>query len=1120
MQDAHALFTKKGIPVWMDISGGMGTDIYNSMAEGVQSATAIVCFMTFKYESSKNCALELKFAHQRGLPIVPAMMQEGFVASGWLGILTAGLLWTRLWNLSTFPEDIDSLVEQIVLTTDPEAESSDAVSSDANADEVKSELLRLREDATVPSASQSKSSEALVPPLVPALPVGVLVTSEMEDLLSRLIKSDKKRLGFCGMGGIGKTVISSWLVRQHSVRSAFENILWVTLGQTPDVSSLQRVLYDQLSPGDGWDLDAPDEIKTQKLRGAFIGKSVLLVLDDLWDNSAEEGLNFVDDGSASKVLLSSRVRSTLEGKGEQLSAEDGVEIVQIQLPSEDQAVQMLLSTAGITVKDHPIPNEAAELVRFCNMLPLAVSIAGKLVKDLELDSTADWDGIVSLLKDEFADGDSKTIEDTVIKSSLKSIRGSHKDNVISLFKCLALVPEDTVVPLEMLTFIFQAGCSTDEETVKRPKIIMIRRWLKVLIERSLILGTVDRISCHDIIREYTLQLYTQHELRQAHRRLVELLRQNRPQAPDLVPAWTLAGVIGQPDRSVAYVRDNIVNHIREATTSDWVTDRLAIDGWLSDCPQDIITHATAKVIGIEDLTQLVQAADDDQWTFGKRAILRGYLARTSGVGSQLGDWLRRGVDALGNIPTNSLTPEQDHLKEALELETFSTLSVRSAPEDVKYIERMRFLAEQDSLERLPVAKGLVYAYLSLVSAFGDVSCFGQEFVKFPKAVAHGARTHPDPRMRLTCKLLLCCAGMLQPSYSNADWNWDEIYLDSDGTTFTGHVCDFYTFETMHLFLLREQGCWGHDCIIDTPTAMWSTAYHYGQLSKSVKHYDMAMASMDAVLAQPNQHEEAQTIASYYSWMTFALDFNRPAPLHRVLENAGLTWQTGDDTFDQLRPHMSLPCCPRGEIVAGAPLTAEACGWNIKLAHVLTGADGVDPAEVCESLPTWEQHLSYVKAGLPFSMYDLAAGDLMSLNLSITLTYEKFGRVDEALGWAQRLATLDDPFSGGNMSVVCRSRGLCIQGRCLASKGQIAEAEAALVAAAEQFGAIGYFLAEVLVLRDLLVCVLKTTGKEREGEARLRAAVARLIGVDAPQEELDVLAVALGEAVDLPAILAG
>jgi hypothetical protein len=77
----HALMQKKKIPVWMDVSGGMSADIYDSvsallraaairalrltvclrvhvsqMAEGVQNAAAVVCFMSQKYQDSTNCA--------------------------------------------------------------------------------------------------------------------------------------------------------------------------------------------------------------------------------------------------------------------------------------------------------------------------------------------------------------------------------------------------------------------------------------------------------------------------------------------------------------------------------------------------------------------------------------------------------------------------------------------------------------------------------------------------------------------------------------------------------------------------------------------------------------------------------------------------------------------------------------------------------------------------------------------------------------------------------------------------------------------------------------------------------------------------------------------------------
>jgi hypothetical protein len=45
------------------------------MAEGVQGACVVLCFMSAKYQSSENCKLELKFARQTGCPIVPVMVR-------------------------------------------------------------------------------------------------------------------------------------------------------------------------------------------------------------------------------------------------------------------------------------------------------------------------------------------------------------------------------------------------------------------------------------------------------------------------------------------------------------------------------------------------------------------------------------------------------------------------------------------------------------------------------------------------------------------------------------------------------------------------------------------------------------------------------------------------------------------------------------------------------------------------------------------------------------------------------------------------------------------------------------------------------------------------------------
>ena len=48
--------------------------------------------------------------------------------------------------------------------------------------------------------------------------------------------------------------------------------------------------------------------------------------------------------------------------------------------------------------------------------------------------------------------------------------------------------------------------------------MMIRRWLKVLIERSLV--SASRSLLHDIVRDFTVSMYTKEELQQAHRRLI------------------------------------------------------------------------------------------------------------------------------------------------------------------------------------------------------------------------------------------------------------------------------------------------------------------------------------------------------------------------------------------------------------------------------------------------------------------------------------------------------------------------------------------------------------------------------------------------------------------------
>ena len=187
------------------------------------------------YREACISALELKFAQQTGVPLVPVMVQSNYSASGWLGILTAGALWTPLFDPAAFEEGVELLVRQIHKAVGDSAHEEEEEQQPFSIEDVKGELERMRAADSVPAsghgASAASAAGARLPAVVPGLPLGLRVTTEMKQLLSYLVNSDATRVGFCGMGGIGKTVVSSWIVRQPTVRKAFDKIAWVALGQ-------------------------------------------------------------------------------------------------------------------------------------------------------------------------------------------------------------------------------------------------------------------------------------------------------------------------------------------------------------------------------------------------------------------------------------------------------------------------------------------------------------------------------------------------------------------------------------------------------------------------------------------------------------------------------------------------------------------------------------------------------------------------------------------------------------------------------------------------------------------------------------------------------------------------
>ena len=213
----EALQARK-VNTWMDIDGGMEVDIYDSMAKGVCGASCIVALLSQSYADSDNCTLEMKFAKQENVPIIPVYVQDGgWKASGWLGLLTAGQLWVQ------YQEDDDSWTASLTDLVHKNLDSIPsnvvhAVPASSEVETLRQELNRIRtEMMTHGGVVEAASADGLanVPAEVPPVRSNMVATEMMRNAKASLLVEGKggalsvssmanTKVGAFGMGGIGK----------------------------------------------------------------------------------------------------------------------------------------------------------------------------------------------------------------------------------------------------------------------------------------------------------------------------------------------------------------------------------------------------------------------------------------------------------------------------------------------------------------------------------------------------------------------------------------------------------------------------------------------------------------------------------------------------------------------------------------------------------------------------------------------------------------------------------------------------------------------------------------------------------------------------------------------------
>ena len=936
------------------------------------------------------------------------------------------------------------------------------------------------------------SEPATLPVGVPQLPAMFQKTEQISEL-TRLVLSTAAsdmampRVGFWGMGGIGKTVTGAAIVRDDAVREHFHAVVWLPLGQTPVISKLQNLCYMQTT-GKELSPELSSEEKRQTLQQAMAGKRVLLCLDDLWEEQHEPELNCVDVAAGSKVLISTRVKALLTGAHQ----------VEVGLPSPSDSARMLLAAADADLSTEP--KGVREIVNLCGRLPLALGIAGRLAASLGLVDTGsnDWSGMLDVLREELHESSGGT-EEGMIRASLRGLKGSAREqaNVKNMLLLFALVPEDTHCPLEVLLLMYAAVHEGSTATIMH-----VRKWLRVLLNRCLVLGSVDRPSLHDLVLDWTIAQHSDDQLRDNHRRVINAFRASRP-------ADCFGRLVYDPSHRgtplSAYCCTEAMHHFSEAWQPDMENDREALTAWLGDVPQDELVLAAGQVLGVQRLIAVARRAESegDWWLAGRHwAVASGVVSRQQGSG-QTSETANKCLDATGEylrLHGDRLSPEDLEAVHMVELDT----SVRGlATCDGTFIDRaekIEALLQTEVAKEDPVNVFACRIYASLpLGGQGRVEEQGKIFSDGALTLSRAARAHPDPTVKYRGVLmaynlvhgidLMLCG---DPSFS-----WEALY--GEGGELLLEAARSYEYDTVHSYLTEYLNI---DAFRFAGGVELPMAVHFGDLRAAKDELEKSIGNMRKTVEEYGDSGHLFVALLFgipaMSLLTTTTGLPKEAFL-AFLHSMGYSWENVDTKLEELASKAHPAMRPAGDRTKGEGrlFAQEELDWLVKASLLLLSDKiKITATEVVSMLPSVEtvqnEFMTMDAASQANATYTL-----QNLFVHFSAVCERFGEHEQVVMYSA--AALETDLSkGGTRLPMNRTLALSMRGRALAALNRISEAAAALEAAVSEAHRYGLHLYEAWALRDLKLLVLDGLGHGDHGSRRLGSVLRLLKG---PPEEL-------------------
>ena len=301
-------------------------------------------------------------------------------------------------------------------------------------------LRKLGELGTPKSRATPLDPFATVPPP----PSNLIPRPEITQPLIEGLRSPSRIVALTaieGMGGIGKTIVANEICHDPRIRKAFpDGILWFTLGKQPGLTpeDLTRQMAEALN----------QEFKiytSAAYRSLFIGKSVLVVLDDVWTLDAIQP--FLLNSGNSRLLYTTRVR--------EIAASLGAKNHNVSLLDDIQARIFLARWSGCDSQS--LPPQAKEIIAECKGLVLGLAMIGATLRNKP---ATDWARILRNLKRSSLRATGVPLANYAYRTLYSSISASVEElspeDKVRYLK-LAILLEDMPAPAVLLQQIWGGG---------------------------------------------------------------------------------------------------------------------------------------------------------------------------------------------------------------------------------------------------------------------------------------------------------------------------------------------------------------------------------------------------------------------------------------------------------------------------------------------------------------------------------------------------------------------------------------------------------------------------------------------------------------------------------------